>query len=83
MVTSKNCKIFNKSFYKRGFTLVEVLVATVIVVVLAGGIGARAKLLFEENGVKVITGVPMDSPESLVNQYLSESLVTGDNICDH
>jgi len=28
-------------------------------------------------------GVPMDLPESLVNQYLSESLSGGDNICDH
>jgi len=52
-------------------------------IVLAGGVGVKAKQLFEESGVKVITGVPMDSPESLVNQYLSESLVTGDNICDH
>ncbi len=25
----------------------------------------------------------MDSPESLVNQYLSNKLVTGDNVCDH
>lgn len=52
-------------------------------IVLAGGVGSKAKQLFEESNVKVITGVPMDSPESLVNQYLSESLVTGDNICDH
>jgi predicted Fe-Mo cluster-binding NifX family protein len=52
-------------------------------IVLAGGVGARAKQILEESGVEVITGVPMDSPESLVNQYLSESLVTGDNICDH
>jgi len=52
-------------------------------VVLAGGMGARAQDLFTQNGIKVITGVPMDSPESLVNQYLSDSLVTGDNVCDH
>jgi len=52
-------------------------------VVLTGGMGARAQDLFNQNDIKVITGAPMDSPESLVNLYLSESLETGDNICDH
>jgi hypothetical protein len=31
----------------------------------------------------VIIGAPMDSPESLTNQYLSGTLVTGANVCDH
>jgi hypothetical protein len=31
----------------------------------------------------VITGAPMDTPESLVHQYLSDKLVTGANVCDH
>lgn len=52
-------------------------------VVLAGGMGSRAQDLFTQNGIKVITGAPMDSPESLVNQYLSDALVAGDNVCDH
>jgi Mrp family chromosome partitioning ATPase/predicted Fe-Mo cluster-binding NifX family protein len=52
-------------------------------VIIAGGMGARAQELFNENGIKVITGAPKDSPESLVNQYLMDSLVTGDNVCDH
>ncbi len=52
-------------------------------VIIAGGMGARAQGLFEENGIKVIIGAPMDAPEALVNQYLSGNLVTGDNICDH
>lgn len=52
-------------------------------VIITGGLGARAQQLFDENGIMVITGAPMDSPESLVNQYLSDSLVTGDNVCDH
>ena len=51
--------------------------------IIAGGMGAQAQELFNQNGIRVITGAPMDSPESLVNQYLSESLVTGDNTCDH
>jgi Mrp family chromosome partitioning ATPase/predicted Fe-Mo cluster-binding NifX family protein len=52
-------------------------------VVLAGGMGARAQELFSQNGIKVLTGAPTDSPESLVNLYLADSLVTGENVCDH
>ena len=52
-------------------------------VIIAGGMGARAQELFDQNGIKVVTGASLDSPESLVHQYLSESLVTGANACDH
>lgn len=52
-------------------------------VIIAGGMGTRAQDLFNQNGIRVITGAPMDPPESLVKQYLSETLVTGGNICDH
>jgi len=52
-------------------------------IIIAGGMGSRAKDLFNDFGVNVIIGAPMDIPESLVNQYLSNSLVIGDNICDH
>jgi predicted Fe-Mo cluster-binding NifX family protein len=52
-------------------------------VIIAGGMGARAQGLFSENGIKVITGASTDTPEAIVNQYLSDSLVTGANICDH
>jgi predicted Fe-Mo cluster-binding NifX family protein len=52
-------------------------------IIIAGGMGARAQDLFSQNGIKVITGAPMDPPESLVNQYLADILVTGENICDH
>lgn len=52
-------------------------------IIIAGGMGSRAQGLFTQNGIKVVTGAPQDTPESLVNQYLSESLVTGANVCDH
>jgi ATP-binding protein involved in chromosome partitioning len=52
-------------------------------IIIAGGMGSRAQGLFNDNGIKVITGAPQDSPESLVNQYLKDSLVTGANVCDH
>ncbi|OIN96639.1 MAG: chromosome partitioning protein ParA [Deltaproteobacteria bacterium CG1_02_45_11] len=52
-------------------------------IIIAGGMGERAQQLFTQNGIKVITGAPMDSPDSLVHQYFSDSLVTGENVCDH
>ncbi|MBW2015510.1 MAG: P-loop NTPase [Deltaproteobacteria bacterium] len=52
-------------------------------VIIAGGMGARAQQLFQENGIKVVIGAPSETPETLVGQYLSDSLITGANICDH
>jgi Mrp family chromosome partitioning ATPase/predicted Fe-Mo cluster-binding NifX family protein len=52
-------------------------------IIIAGGMGSSAQQLFSENGIKVVTGAPADTPESLVRQYLSDSLVTGGNVCDH
>jgi len=52
-------------------------------VVIVGGMGERAQGLLRGKGVEVIIGAPMDSPESLANQYLSKTLVSGANICDH
>jgi predicted Fe-Mo cluster-binding NifX family protein len=37
--------------------------------VLVEGMGTQAQELFNQNGINAITGVPMGSPGSLVNQY--------------
>ena len=52
-------------------------------VILAGGMGQRAISLFGENGIKVVTGAPNLAPEELVQQYLTNTLVAGENVCDH
>ena len=52
-------------------------------IVIAGGMGSRAQQLFNEKGITVINGAPTDSPESVVQQYLMDTLVTGENVCDH
>ena len=52
-------------------------------VIVAGGMGQRALGLFAESGIKVITGAPNLTPEEIVNRYLGNTLVTGDNVCDH
>lgn len=51
--------------------------------VLAGGMGGRAKNLFAQHGVEVITGVPEGTPEEIIGLWLEGTLVTGENICDH
>ena len=51
--------------------------------IIAGGMGQRAISLFQERGVRVITGAPNLEPEELVQQYLKGTLQTGPNVCDH
>jgi predicted Fe-Mo cluster-binding NifX family protein len=52
-------------------------------VIIAGGMGQRAVGLFDERGIKVVTGAPTLPPEELVNSYLNNTLMTGANVCDH
>ena len=51
--------------------------------IIAGGMGQRASNLFGQAGITVITGAPSLPPEDLAKQYLSGTLVTGANLCDH
>jgi ATP-binding protein involved in chromosome partitioning len=51
--------------------------------IIAGGMGSRAKSLFEENGIEVVVGAPCETPERVVEQFLAGELVLGDNTCDH
>ncbi len=52
-------------------------------VILAGGMGGRAQALFAEKGIEVVVGAPSNAPEAVVRAYLSGTLVTGQNVCDH
>ncbi|NLH48993.1 MAG: P-loop NTPase [Myxococcales bacterium] len=52
-------------------------------VIIAGGMGSRAQGLFNQYGIKVLVGASNLSPEALVDQYLSGTLQTGENVCDH
>ncbi len=51
--------------------------------ILAGGMGTRARDLFEQNNVHVITGVIGYDPDEIVKDYLEGRLKTGANVCDH
>jgi len=51
--------------------------------IIAGGMGQRAQSLFSEQGIAVLVGAPVDSPENLANAYLAGTLQGGENTCDH
>lgn len=52
-------------------------------IVIAGGMGQRAKELFTKQKIKVLVGAQQKSPEELVNHYLQGILQLGENCCDH
>lgn len=51
--------------------------------VIAGGMGQRAQMLFTQQGIQVLVGAPSAEPQALVAAYLDGTLVVGDNTCDH
>ncbi|RLC67901.1 MAG: chromosome partitioning protein ParA [Chloroflexi bacterium] len=52
-------------------------------VIIAGGMGQRAQQLFVQNQIEVVVGAPAEIPENLVSAYISNTLQTGENTCDH
>jgi predicted Fe-Mo cluster-binding NifX family protein len=51
--------------------------------VIAGGMGQRALDLFAGQHIQVSVGAQVKSPKDLVLDWLRNTLVTGDNACDH
>lgn len=54
-----------------------------VTLVIAGGMGARAQGIFSQNNIKVVTGAQGGKPEDIIDSYLSGTLQTGANACDH
>ncbi|MCE5228455.1 ATPase [bacterium] len=52
-------------------------------VVIAGNMGARAQGLFGAQGVQVILGAPVQTPEWLATEFLNGRLVSGKATCNH
>ena len=52
-------------------------------IVIAGGMGQRAQMLFRQRGIRVLTGASSEPPDEVVTAYMNDRLVTGDNQCDH
>jgi predicted Fe-Mo cluster-binding NifX family protein len=52
-------------------------------VIIAGGMGTRAQGLFAQNNISVYVGAPVATPTEIVTAYLSGTLETGSNLCEH
>ncbi len=52
-------------------------------VVIAGGMGERAKALFERAGIQVVLGAPVEPAATLVTAWLEGRLQSGPNNCHH
>jgi predicted Fe-Mo cluster-binding NifX family protein len=51
--------------------------------IIAGGMGKRAQDLFTDQGIRVVVGAPVETPERLVEDFLTGALQPGANVCDH
>ena len=51
--------------------------------IITGGIGSRARGLFSQHDINVVTGAPVLSPEEIAEAYINGTLDVGDNVCDH
>ena len=51
--------------------------------ILAGGMGVRAREFFDQMGIEVLVGAPPENPEHLVRSWLDGNLSLGPNVCDH
>ena len=49
--------------------------------ILAGGMGGRPLMIFAQNGVEVVAGCPELPIKEILNNYMSQTLVTGENAC--
>ena len=54
-----------------------------VTAIIAGGMGQRAQHFFNQYGIQVVIGALADTPETLVESYLNDSLMQGPNLCDH
>jgi len=52
-------------------------------VIIAGGMGMSAQNLFSAQGIDVVIGAPSKPLTELVMDYVSGTLLSGDNVCDH
>ncbi|WP_029898201.1 NifB/NifX family molybdenum-iron cluster-binding protein [Desulfohalovibrio reitneri] len=52
-------------------------------VVIAGGMGQRARDLLDQRGVKTVVGAQGGKPEEVAASWLGGTLEVGANLCDH
>lgn len=51
--------------------------------VIAGGMGGRAQGMFQQQGIRVLTGAPAAEPKDIASAWIADNLQLGANACDH
>jgi len=51
--------------------------------IIAGGMGSRARQMLQQKGIRAVVGASAEAPEAVVTAYLNGQLELGDNICQH
>jgi ATP-binding protein involved in chromosome partitioning len=77
-----NTEVFSAPPHEPG-ALPQWLSGIQVNLIITGGMGRRAQMLFEQYGIEVMVGAQVDTPQQVVESYLNGTLQTGDNICDH
>lgn len=54
-----------------------------VTTIISGGMGMKAQQIFAQNNIEVFTGIDLEIPEKLVEQYMNDQLKNGNNLCDH
>lgn len=54
-----------------------------VTMIIAGGMGERARQLFAQQNIQVVIGAPAETPELLTKKYFAGTLQTGENVCNH
>ncbi len=87
VIETKNQKIINVAYHKPPIhqpgTYPKFLASKGVSTIISGGIGEKAQKIFAQNNIEVFIGINSDHPEVLVEQYLSNQLVSNKNQCDH
>lgn len=52
-------------------------------VIIAGGMGTRAQSLFNQHGIDVTVGTCNSNPDEILKDYMNDTLIVGNNSCDH
>ena len=50
---------------------------------ITGGIGPKAVDILNSKNINVFTGAPVESPQKIIQDFLSDSLTTTANMCNH
>lgn len=51
--------------------------------VIAGGLGQKARVILENSGLQVVTGAPSETPEQVVVRWHRGEITGESNLCDH